>query len=87
MDSTQQTGFEKFSTALLTLDSSSAGSHLIYLFVKRSQAIEVQMKKKKIIGNDSAAIHQTKKDLGKQFHMKDLGPLSGIEVFGLRVCI
>lgn len=30
MDSTQ-TGFEKFSTALLTLDSSSAGSHLICL--------------------------------------------------------
>lgn len=28
-----------------------------------------------ITGNDSAAIHQTKQHLGKQFHMKDLGPL------------
>lgn len=38
------------------------------------------MKKKNITGNDSAAIHQTKQHLGKQFHMKDLGPLTGIEV-------
>lgn len=28
----------------------------------------------------SAAIHQTKQHLGKQLNMKDLGPLTGIEV-------
>ncbi len=86
MDSTQ-TGFEKFSTALLTLDSSSAGSHLISLSSASGisiLAIEVLIKKMKdlnITGNDSAAIHQTKQHLGKLFHMKDLGPLTGIEVF------
>lgn len=39
------------------------------------------MTNKNITGNDSAAIHQTKQHLGKQFHMKDLGPLTGIDVF------
>ena len=45
------------------------------------------MAKKKIIGKDSAATQQINKHLGQNFFMKDLGPLSKIEVFGFHVCI